>query len=298
MSRRWRHTQEKGSSAGLALLRWVALTLGRPVIIALLYPIIFYYWLTARQARRASRDYLTRCQGQPPRWQQTYRHLLTFAIVACDRILLLSGRDRQFQIDVVGGELFDKPLPHGAILATAHLGSFDALRAVGNQALPQTLRILLDVQHNPRAMALISELDPALASKVIDASAPGNSLALKVSECLAQGDLVGIMADRCGNGEAAAQYPFLGQPASFPKGLWQLASALKVPVVACFGIYQGGNRYTLHFELIAEHLGHSRRERQQAIDSAMQHYCQRLEYHTRRHPYNWFNFYDFWENPD
>jgi predicted LPLAT superfamily acyltransferase len=27
----------------------------------------------------------------------------------------------------------------------------------------------------------------------------------------------------------------------------------------------------------------------------MQRYVSRLEHHTRRAPYNWFNFYQFWD---
>ena len=67
-------------------------------------------------------------------------------------------------------------------------------------------------------------------------------------------------------------------------------------MIACFGVYHGGNHYALHFELIAECLGTSRRDRAAAIAQGMNTYCQRLEYHARQYPLNWFNFYDFWQH--
>jgi len=265
-------------------------------LIALLYPITLYYWLTATKARRASRLFLRRCYGREPRWHESYRHLLTFAIVATDRIFFMAGHSHKFNVEVHGSELFTETLRNGGILATTHMGSFDALRVMGRKTLSQPLRVLLDVQHNARAMALIQQLDPDLAKDVIDAADPSPALALKIHESLNAGELVGIMADRARGQSASREKPFLGTLASFPVSLWQLASVTKAPVVACFGFYLGGNRYALHFELIAEHTVCARRDRDRAIDEAMTLYCQRLEHYARRHPFNWFNFYDFWQD--
>ncbi len=295
MASEWRQAPERGNQLGIVILLWVSRFLGRRVLIAILYPIIFYFWLTAGQARRASRDYLQRCLGKPPRWYQTYRHLLTFAIVACDRMLLLSGRDKPFHITLHGDGVFDTLGDAGAILATSHLGSFDALRIAGNRNLSAPLHILLDVQHNARAMGMISALDPALAANIIDAGAPGPSLALQINDCLAAGHWVGIMVDRAGSDEAVQRLPFLGGDAAFPTGPWQLASVLDAPIIACFGLYRGRGHYELHFEMISDGLGGDRRGRQQRIHAAMSLYSQRLAHYARQHPYNWFNFYDFWQ---
>jgi len=71
---------------------------------------------------------------------------------------------------------------------------------------------------------------------------------------------------------------------------------LGAPVITCFGIFTGRNRYELFFELIAENLGEDRRKRAEAITKGMHYYVNRLEYFARCYPYNWFNFYDFWQN--
>ena len=41
-----------------------------------------------------------------------------------------------------------------------------------------------------------------------------------------------------------------------------------------------------------------RRERAAAVQTAVAHFAQRLEHYCRLAPYNWFNFYDFWDQGD
>jgi predicted LPLAT superfamily acyltransferase len=74
-----------------------------------------------------------------------------------------------------------------------------------------------------------------------------------------------------------------------------LASALKVPIILCFGLYRGGNRYDIYFELLAECVEISRHHRERDMIAWTQKYVNRLEFYCRLAPYNWFNFYDYWE---
>ena len=73
-----------------------------------------------------------------------------------------------------------------------------------------------------------------------------------------------------------------------------MAALLKRPVLLMLGIYLGGNRYRLVFEEIydfsawpVEPPGGSR-----GSDAALR---ERLEHYSRAYPFNWFNFFDFWE---
>ena len=73
-----------------------------------------------------------------------------------------------------------------------------------------------------------------------------------------------------------------------------MALMLKRPVVLMLGLYRGGNRYELYFEKLFEPDGVERSRRAAAVEEALQLYVQRLEHYCRQAPYNWFNFYDFW----
>ena len=296
MAKSWQQQREQGSPFLLAFLTWVALRLGRRVIFVLLCFIVFYYFLAVKTARRSSREFLSRALNRSPHWWEIYRHLLTFAVVSIDRIYFLAGREAEFDVNIHGHEVFDRFAERGCILLTSHLGSFDVMRVLGARRKALSIRILLDIKHNANALNLLQQLDPELARGVIDARTPAPELALLLSEAIEQSQLVGIMADRCAQGERAASVNFMGEPVSLPQGLWQLAAMLKAPVIACFGIYNGANRYDLHFELIREQLGTNRKDRALAIDQAMALYAERLEYFARTAPYNWFNFYDYWQH--
>jgi len=145
-------------------------------------------------------------------------------------------------------------------------------------------------------------LNPALAASVINARQDGTTTALAIKEALDEKALVTLLVDRARPGNQTAEVDFLGAPASFPVGPWMLAAALKVPVVLCFGLYRGGNRYDFYFELFTNALVTERGRRDAAVRDIVQCYADRLAHHARSAPYNWFNFYDFWhaqdKNPD
>ena len=61
----WANVAERGSLRALALLRgWYGL-FGRRASVALLLPIVTYFYLTGRGSRRASRDYLDTLWATP-----------------------------------------------------------------------------------------------------------------------------------------------------------------------------------------------------------------------------------------
>ena len=298
MAEHWSQQQERSNVLWLSLLAWSAVTLGRGFLRCLCLPIALFFLLTARDARRESQQFLQRVLPRKPTWRDTFRHFYTFALISGDRLLFLAGRGNLFELDFHGEEIFTqyRARNQGCIMVVSHLGSFDAMRVPGVEEKNFSIRILIDRQHNQAAMQVIEKLNPSLAQGMIDASLPAVELALRLDECLAQGDMVGIMADRAQQHERTQPLPFLGEDAHFPVGPWQLAMVLKVPVVVCFAIYQGKNRYSVHFEEISSGGAVARAERKAVMAANMALYVNRLEHHARAMPYNWFNFYNFWQH--
>ena len=77
--------------------------------------------------------------------------------------------------------------------------------------------------------------------------------------------LVGLLADRSLANDSTAECMFLGEPARFPMGPWRMAAMLRRPVFFMSGVYLGGNRYELHFELLADFSTVDRGEREAAM---------------------------------
>ncbi len=296
MKSKWQQQRERSNRLGVGIAVWVALNMGRWPLRLLLYPVVLYFFATAADARAASAAYLRRVNRRDPGWHEVFQHLYTFALVAADRLFFLTGKLDSYAISVSGEQVFRDIMAQGrgCLLMVSHLGSFEALRVIGARQQSLPVRILLDRRQNPLVGNVIDNLDPELAAGIIDADQAPAGLALAIDDCLKRGELVGIMADRAAASEPCAGIEFFGDVAQFPLGPWQLAWALRVPVILCFGLYRGGRDYQVSFELMTEGLTGSRRERRDVITRSIRHYAGRLEHHATLAPYNWFNFYDFW----
>ncbi|MGH8479256.1 MAG: hypothetical protein ACREXK_06730 [Gammaproteobacteria bacterium] len=297
MSLGWRRQRERGHRLLLATIFGIALGLGRSAARALLYPIVWYFVVFSGPSRRAARRYLARVLGRRPGPSDLIRHFYTFASIILDRVYLLTGQFHRFNITTEGLEVLAARLGegHGCLLLGSHLGCFEVARAYG-KGVGMEVKLVMHEDNAPMIRAALARLDPEAVTNVIPAGTV--EAMLRVQECLARGGVVGILGDRVVNPAHVVECPFLGRPAAFPAGTFRLASLLEVPVVLFFGLYLGGNRYAIHFELLAERIDRARPDRAGAARYWTERYAERLEHYCRMAPYNWFNFYDYWGEED
>lgn len=109
-----------------------------------------------------------------------------------------------------------------------------------------------------------------------------------------------IAGDRVptGSEKATVECPFFGHSAHFPSGGAFLAMLLKVPLrmmTATRTDAPEGPRYRVRFEALADDLSGPRSGRKARLEAVMRRYASLLEAEMRAHPYDWFNFFDFWE---
>lgn len=295
----WSTQRERSTRSTLRLILWIALHLGRAPARALLYPITLYFLIKAGPQRRASRRFLTQVLGRPARLREVARHIHSFAATILDRVYLLAGRRELLDIRLHRPELVTDRVAagQGFLLLGSHLGSFELLRALAIEEARMPLKILMYPTHNRVITELLHALNPMIADSVISLDSPQPLLAVK--ESLDARYAVGLLGDRRMPNEPAVICDFLGRRAAFPTGPLSLAAVTGVPVILPFGIYRGGNRYDVYFELLAERVELDRRDRarrESSLQEWVQRYADRLAHHARAAPYNWFNFYDFWED--
>jgi predicted LPLAT superfamily acyltransferase len=272
--------------------------LGRAPSRALLHLIATYFVLFAPTARRHARNYLRRALGREPRFTDHYRHVLTFASTIHDRVYLLDKCFDQFAFSIGGEELMRTMVAggEGAFLMGAHMGSFDVTHAFGAHQ-PGLNIVMAMYEDNARKInAMLAALRPITKPEVI--SLGHIEAMLKVRQRLDEGAFVGILGDRTLGDEPLQEVHFLGSPAYFPVGPMRAAALLRRRTVFMLGLYRGGNRYHLVFELLADFSTVGRAERAAAVEQAITRYAALLEKYCRSDPYNWFNFFDFWRDGD
>jgi predicted LPLAT superfamily acyltransferase len=293
-SAEWVRSAERGSLPLIRLMVWFSLALGRSAGRVPLRIIAAYFLVFGGKSGRAIRGFLRRCLGRRPTIAEQYRSYFSFASTLHDRIYFLKDRFDLFDITRHGHDVLEDGA--GALLMGAHLGSFEAMRSCG-RGLAHRRVVMVMYEENARQInGVLSAVAPDAMHDIVPLGRVESML--HVGNCLDEGALVGVLADRTLGGEATIALPFLGEAASFPLGPMRMAAVLRRRVFFMTGLYRGGNRYELHFEPLADFsdlVGISRAERDARVREAVARYAARLEHYCRDAPHNWFNFFDFWK---
>ncbi len=290
----WVGRPERSNMAMLRLMTWISLRLGRAPARLVLAGISLYFLLAAPAAKAASRVYLRRALGREPRFSDLFRHFHSFASTIHDRVFLLNARFDLFQVEVHGEDLIMDVLAagRGAFLMGAHMGSFEAVRAIGRRQPGLRVAMVMYEENARKLNASLAAINPAAVQDIIPLGQLDSML--RVQSCLDAGMVLGVLGDRTLGVDPTVSVPFLGEDAEFPVGPMRLAAMLKRPVLFMSGLYLGGNRYAIHFEKLADFSDVERKGRDAAIHEAITVYAASLARHCRASPYNWFNFFDFW----
>lgn len=277
----------------MLLVGLLALRLGRGVARIVLRVLVAYYFLARPEARRSSREFMSAVGARTDRLA-VYAHMLRFAECTLDRVFFLTGRMNGIAVHEHGFAPLQRTLEQGrgAVLVSAHLGSFEVLRCAA-RARRHPLHAVLDLGHAARTQAVLARLSgEQQPARLVDARLPPIELALQLHDIVTRGELVGLMADR-EMGPRSAVVPFLGRRARFPTGPFLLAAALRCPIFLVLGLSTAPRRYDLYCEAIAERIDLPRPERERALAALVESFAARLEHYCRKAPDNWFNFFPF-----
>lgn len=290
----WVQRRERSNTLTLQLMSWISLKVGRRFSRLLLYPIALYFLLFSPSGRKSSKDYLTLALGQKPSWKNAFWHFFYFAATIHDRIYLINQRFDLFEIEIHGKETI---LPlitsgQGIFLMGAHLGSFEALRAVGRQLPGLRIAMVMHEDNAQKINAMLAAINPAAAQDIIGLGHIDSML--QVNERLEGGMLVGMLSDRTLGDEPMAGVELLGARAAMPIGPFRMAALMRRPVLFMTALYMGSNRYRIHFDELADFSRMQVGEREKAVSRAIHRYTELVEHYCRLTPYNWFNFYDYW----
>ena len=239
----------------------------------------------------------------------TYKHVLSFALSMIEKLLGWRGAIKLNQVETQGDDL-DKLVEQldrgeGAFLICSHLGNMEMLRSLTGYGEIHTHRQfkvfpVVDFSGTSKFNALLHELNPDLMNSVLDANKMGVDSAVWMKEQVAAGNVVAIAGDRTSANSQGRniEMNFLGDPANFPEGAFTLASILNAPIYFTFAIrkhdFDIRTPYEMHVVKASTSFDCSRRERPGKIKDLVREYVQLLEKLSLRHPYQWYNFYNFW----
>lgn len=290
--------------------------LPRPLIAAISATVCFFFFLGAKPIRKNSRAYLEKVAKATGRKSPTtldcYKHVLCFALQMLEKMLSWMGRLKVSDLKASPELLeFQESLTtgHGAILLSSHLGNLDMFRSlgdIGGNAKIQDLRIcpIVDIESTSKYNDLLRKLNPELMDNLINASDIGVDSAIMIKDKIDKGYLIVIAGDRTSatNRGRTVRKQFFGDWAEFPEGAFTLASIIGAPVYFGAGIrlknFSLNSRYEFKICKADTQFSGNRKERKQKIQPLIDEYISFVEECCKEHPYQWYNFFDFWEKKE
>lgn len=299
----WAQLGETTFVVGIWLLFWLHRLTGRWVFRAFMWPVVVVHWLRRPSLRSASLQYLQHVQEQlapwprPPGWRQGLAHVGLFAETMLDKLLASAGRYPLQLVRSHGAEVVFGPAMQGrgGVIVTAHLGCLELCRAMAQGRPGFKLTVLVHTRHAQAFNRILQRLGPAPELQLIEVTEITVGTAMLLADKVAAGGFIAIAGDRIPVSRSkTVRIPFLGHEAAFPIGPYLLAGLLQCPLYF-MGCIHEGKGYGMHFERLAEHVELPRAQRDQALADYARRYVRSLTALIALSPYDWFNFYSFWD---
>jgi lauroyl/myristoyl acyltransferase len=216
-------------------------------------PLIFFtifFFFFAAPARRAIAANLavvlpgsSRAMNYLRAFRTLYNFAWTISEAAIARILKLD-----FSYEIIGAEWLEQlGTAPGAIVLTAHMGSYDLGAALFAEKFHRELRVVRTPEPDRRsAEHLSASLEKAGPGGVkVDYNTAGALLSFDLLKALRDGDIVSIQGDRVEGPVAQVTAQLFGRDAPLPNGPFVLGLVAKVPIYPLFIARTGCRSYQI-----------------------------------------------------
>lgn len=290
---------------------WMVKSLPRPLVLCITVAVCFFFFLGARPINENSRKFfarLSKIDGKHYGFWDCYKRILSFAITMMERLYNFMGTRTLKDLEHLDDseELFNRLRSgKGALILSSHLGNMESFRSMKKHDSEDSLKNLkivpvADFSGTSKFNDLLRELDPELMATVIDANDIGPDTIMYISDIVEHCGIVIIAADRisANSRDRILEAKFLGETVQLPEGPFTLASLIDAPIYTGFGIrkknFSLNSTYEFHVHHMKTSLHGPRASRKERILQLAQEFASLEELYCRTHPYQWYNFYNFW----
>lgn len=288
--------QSKGNRLGYSififLLKWGGV---QPAYFLLRFVAQYYIWFVPKATRPLKDLYRNRLHYSSKRTKQLIRkNIYVFGQTIIDRIVVMSGLKHRFTVERTGGHYLNELADggEGGIIVSAHIGNYE----LAGHLLQRLDSVINIVMYDGEAQQIKEYLDKVTGPKTFNIIFIKEDLShiYEMSAALRRNELICIHADRYVEGNRTIEHHFLGSPALFPLGPFILASKLKAPVCIVFAVKKSAFQYHFYGNQPKKYEGRG----SSGAEEMLKDYVQLLEEKVKQYPEQWFNYFDFWANPE
>jgi lauroyl/myristoyl acyltransferase len=260
--------------------------------IPLIFFTVFFFFFAAPARRSIVANLSVVLPGSAPAmnylraFRTLYNFAWTIAEAAIARIL-----KAEFSYEIIGAEWLEQlGAAPGAVVLTAHMGSYDLGAALFAEKFHREIRVVRAPEPDRHtAQHLSASLAKAGAGAVkVDYNTAGALLSFDLLKALREGEIVSIQGDRVEGQVAQVSAPLFGRAASLPNGPFVLGLVAQVPIYPLFIARTGCRSYQIivYEPIRLKPTGN----REEDISRGVLQWCAILEEVIAAHWDQWFAF--------
>lgn len=304
----WSDKKEQvGSVWQMSLLFFIYKKINKNIFRGILHVVTLFFYIFSPSTRSVSKKFLIKVGSKG-----VYKHMYSFSNLLLEKLSSWAGNSNYSDLIVATKDIsiITEQLAQGkgAVIICSHLGNIEMLRAIarldnGKNLPPFGIHTIIDNNISSKFSKMIESVNPEYNVQLINASTIDASTIIYLQEAVTNGDLVVIAGDRTAknNKNRNFEIEFLGEKAYFPQGAFILANLLESPIYYMFALRQDdedfNSPYEFHVYKSKYNIVCTRKDRKEKNYNIVNEYVKYLEALCREHPYQWFNFFDFWKNP-
>lgn len=255
----------------------------------LLYFVVPYYVVFDPKRAAVSYRFFKDKIGYKPikSLQSVFQNTFIFGQVLLDKFAMMTSLRTSYTFEFDGEERLQKMADSGkgGIIITAHIGNWEVASQLLDRLSTKVNVIMFDAEYRKIKHLISSQLGER-GFNIIPLKKDMSHI-FEISKALKAGELLCIQGDRYLETAPTLDLKFFDELALFPKGPFDLASRLKVPVSFAFAMKAGKRHYKLnatspYTALNSEQLANE--------------FVGIVEEKVKEYPLQWFNFYDFWKH--
>lgn len=306
--KRWQ-TEEVGGAWVFVLMSFLFRILPHFLLVLIAYPVSLFYFLFGAKARQGLKSYHEHIQSITGRKLNPYLHFLSFSITLVEKaeswIGKIGYRHLNFTDDDV--DLFNESLikGQGVIALVSHVGSSELLRALSAELAKERvghqipITCIVEFEVTDKFNSMINKLNKDSTLNLMSTRSLDIGSIERLQKTVSDGGIIIIAADR--PSARNLELEFLGSKAEFPYGAFYLASLIDAPtffvhlvrrrdfgIRRCYDVFVRKNSTAI--------AGDGRKDRRLYAERTAQGFVENLEENCLRHPYQWYNFFEFWRD--
>ncbi len=285
--------KSRGTVLGYKIFVFFITKFGTRSAYFLLYFVAFYFVIFSVKGTKAIFYYFHNRLGYSKTASiiKVFKNNLTFGKTIIDKFAIASGQKEKFTYNFDGEHNLEQILKQkkGGILISAHVGNFEIAEYFFSRVDEYSAQINLVTTDNEHG-AIKDYLDSVALESNMKFIIVQDDLShiFEINNALRNNELICFTGDRYFKGSKTLKGELLGKETNFPAGAFLIGSRLKVPVIFLYIMKETSK----HYHFYAEEAVFKDRDPQDLLKQ----FTKSIERILKEYPYQWFNYFDFWND--